>query len=148
MKKTIARRQYKRQPDEAAENGILTGLMVGLVILGAFLVFLAATQTSREGFSQVFLNEKQFSPKAQVGQPFYFSFTVENHEGREAVYAYEVSVGTQLVARKKLLLADEQAFVVSEKVPALAYGSYRVNVRVFRDNAAEPLSLFFPLDVR
>lgn len=128
---------------DIAEKGILQGTLVAILVLGVLMLYLAATKTAAENFSLAYLNEQAFTPKAAQGQPFSFSFTIENHEGREALYRYVVTQDGTPVRSKDVMLADGEAYVASEHLPPISYTPSRVRVQVFKDHGADFLELYF-----
>ena len=140
-------RKVTRIEEGPAEEGLVKGLLAGLVVVGVLMLFFTSVKTSEQGFSQIYLNELDHKP-AVAGQPYDFSFTLENHEGRDAAYAYAVLRDGQEVKGEKLILSPEESFVVAARLAPLAYGEHKVEVRVFVDGKDEPLNVWFWLQVR
>ncbi len=140
----VMRRAYKHvRPDP--ETGIIQGFLLGMVLLAAVMIYTTAATTNEEHFSQILLNDRLHTPQAVEGLPYTFAFTIENHEGRDAVYQYTVSVGGTPLSNRKIIVESSGAYLVTEKIPPLSYQEVRVDVQVRKDNAEKPLTLFFPL---
>lgn len=147
MKKRDGHRSETKRQTDPVEESVIKGMLLGLALVGLLLFYFTAVKTSEEKFSQIYLDDVK-EQNALQGQPFDFSFTIENLEGREAVYEYQVLLGEKQVEGRKLIVEDGASFVVAARLPPLAYGEHRVKVLVHTDGKKELLSLWFTLQAR
>ncbi|MBU1197740.1 hypothetical protein KJ765_04490 [Candidatus Micrarchaeota archaeon] len=136
-------RRGKKRNAGAAEDGIIKGLLIAIAILALLMLYLNAFKAGEEGFTQIYLNENGRETEGIAGHPYAFRFTIENFEGHDVVYEYQVLVADEQIIEKKVILKEGDQRSISETVPSLDNGENRVRIFVQTDSEEDPLSLYF-----
>lgn len=94
--------------------GLVAACIVGIIIVGGFLVFAQGMIFSSQGFSEVYFKEHQKLPAViEENEPLAFSFEVVSHNKDTMDYSYDVYAGGEKIRSGSFFLP--QSDPVGEK---------------------------------
>lgn len=88
--------------------GLIAACILGIIIVGAFVVFVGGTVFSNHGFSELFFkNHDRLPVVINENEPLSFSFEVASHNKGTTNYAYNVFTGDQIISSGSFVLPKE-----------------------------------------
>ncbi|MDO8538710.1 MAG: DUF1616 domain-containing protein [archaeon] len=128
---------------------LFTGILIVLVIvLGAMSLSLIFTKKS-ETFSQVFLAQETIPSQVIAGENLQFSFFVENNEGTQSSYSYEIWAEGSKKKSGEIVLENAERKKIDESISfSNAFSEkQKVLVKVFSKDSSQPYTLWFWVNV-
>jgi len=84
--------------DKTIVYAIIAACVLGIVVIGALVVFTHTSGTMKESFSELYFESPKDLPSVvNVGEPVAFAFSVVSHELTETPYTYTVRYDNQIL---------------------------------------------------
>jgi hypothetical protein len=88
--------------------GLIAACIFGIIIVGAFIVFVGGTIFGGQGFSELYFQEYQKLPAViNEGEPLNFSFTVASHNNENMYYTYNIITGDKIINSGSFILPKD-----------------------------------------
>lgn len=131
------------------EDFYFNALLAGLAIIVALLLVFSFFNAQKNYYSALYFAPREIPGTAVAGQPFAFSFFVENHEGKAVSYVYSISAEGKTGAEKTAELNDGEARLFNETftISKPSAEKQKVSVEMKKPGSTEPYKIFFWVSV-
>lgn len=123
------------------------GVLAAIIVLAVGMVLLISTKNAQQGFSQIYLDEKALPKTIGAGSPYPVTFIIQNFEGRDASYSYEIMDANGFAMKTGGAIVENNGRkTIKETVQLRQRSVQKIFIHVKVDGGRE-LSLFFPVTV-
>ena len=147
MNPMAKRRKGDGDGGDAQAQLVVQGVLAAVIVLAVGMMLLIGTKNAQNGFSQIYLEEKALPKSIGAGAPYPVTFVIENFEGRDASYSYEIKDAYGFAMRTGgAIVGKDGKKTITETVQLKQKGAQKIFITVIVDGGRE-LSLFFPVGV-